>query len=458
MKTMTGNEIARVIEANIIQGDGQVQFGAVSTDTRRLVPGQLFFALRGEHFDAHDFLDQAREAGAAGLVVSRAVAGLADNIPVFLVKDVLLALQKLARYNRERHSLPVIAVTGSVGKTTTKDIIAAILSTRWNTLKTPGNLNNEIGLPLTMLELNERHQAAVVEMAMRGPGEINYLCKIARPTGAVITSIGEAHFEHLGSVEKIAQAKGELLAHIDHAGFALLNAHSPQMREQARRCRGKVFFFGDSAGVDIRALNIRPAGRMMCFDAEMGETRFEACLPLPGRHNVHNALAAIGAGWVLGLSVSEIRRGLESVVLSGGRGEIVDLKGITVINDTYNANPASMRAALNALVQVAGPRRKIAVLGNMLELGELSKAGHDQVGEAVFSAGVNYLLTVGGLARWIAAGAREKGLRAGNIKECATTEEAVVILKDLCVPGDVILIKGSRSMRLEKICEALLNS
>lgn len=455
---MTGNEIARVIEANIIQGDGQVQFGAVSTDTRRLVPGQLFFALRGEHFDAHDFLDQAREAGAAGLVVSRAVAGLADNIPVFLVKDVLLALQKLARYNRERHSLPVIAVTGSVGKTTTKDIIAAILSTRWNTLKTPGNLNNEIGLPLTMLELNERHQAAVVEMAMRGPGEINYLCKIARPTGAVITSIGEAHFEHLGSVEKIAQAKGELLAHIDHAGFALLNAHSPQMREQARRCRGKVFFFGDSAGVDIRALNIRPAGRMMCFDAEMGETRFEACLPLPGRHNVHNALAAIGAGWVLGLSVSEIRRGLESVVLSGMRGEIVDFKGITVINDAYNANPASMRAALDALAQVAGPRRKIAVLGNMLELGELSRAGHDQVGEAVFSAGVNYLLTVGDLACWIAAGAKEKGLQVENIKECTTTEEAVVILKNLCVPGDVILIKGSRSMHLEKICEALLNS
>ncbi|MBC7325502.1 MAG: UDP-N-acetylmuramoyl-tripeptide--D-alanyl-D-alanine ligase, partial [Moorella sp. (in: Bacteria)] len=280
--------------------------------------------------------------------------------------------------NREHYAVPVVAVTGSSGKTTTKDMIAGVLSAAFPTLKTPGNLNNEIGLPLTLLELDGRHRAAVVEMAMRGPGEIDYLCRLARPTAGVITNIGEAHFERLGSLEKIAQAKGELLEHIDRAGFALLNAHSPHIREQAARCRGKVYFFGLAEGVDIRALNIRPEGRTTRFEVELPGARFEVHLPLPGRHNVLNALAAAGVGWALDLSVEQVKKGLERIALSGMRVEITEHKGVTVINDAYNANPSSMRAALDVLAQVAGPRRKIAVLGNMLELGELAGAGHYQ--------------------------------------------------------------------------------
>ena len=455
MKTMTIAEIAKATGAKIVQGDVTVQVSAVSTDTRTLIPGQLFFALRGERVDAHDFLPRAAAAGAAGLVAARAVAGLPAEVPLLLVDDPLLALQKLAGYNRKSYSLPVVAVTGSSGKTTTKDMIAAVLATALNTLKTPGNLNNEIGLPLTLLELSARHQAAVVEMAMRGPGEIDFLCRIARPTAAVITNIGEAHFERLGSVEAIARAKGELCEHIGPAGFALLPAESPYIREQAARCRGKVFYFGADARADLRAEKIQSEGRATRFDAVMGKERFSVRLPLPGRHNVLNALAAAGVGRALGLSFAQIAEGLERVSLSGMRLEITDQEGITVINDAYNANPASMRAALDVLAQVAGPRRKIAVLGDMLELGALAAAGHRRVGEALLENGVDYLVTVGEHAREIAAGAKENGFPAEKSRECATGEEAAAVLKALLVPGDVMLVKGSRGMRMEKIIAAI---
>lgn len=455
VKTMTVAEVAGAIGAVILQGDTRTQVNAVSTDTRKLAPGELFFALRGERADGHDFLPQAVAAGAAGLVVARAVTGLPARIPVLLVDDPLLALQRLAGYNREQHSLPVVAVTGSSGKTTTKDMIAAVLSTSLVTLKTTGNLNNEIGLPLTLLELSAHHQAAVVEMAMRGPGEIDYLCRIARPTAAVITNVGEAHLFRLGSLANIARAKGELLDHIGPAGFAILNAESPYLREQAARCRGKVFYFGLSPGVDIRASNIRFEERATRFAVELAGTRWEVHLPLPGRHNVYNALAAVGVGWALGLPFARISRGLAGVTLSAMRLEIIDRKGITVINDAYNANPASMQAALAVLAQVAGPRRKIAVLGNMLELGELAAAGHYRIGEAVATHGINCLITVGELARGIAAGARAKGLAAENIRECAALEEAGAVLENLLAPGDVLLVKGSRGMQMEKIVAAL---
>jgi len=457
MKTITIAEIASVINAAILQGDSSGCVRAVSTDSRSISGRDIFFALRGERHDAHEFAVAAAQAGAAGIVVSRPVAGLPTGIPVLLVEDTLLALQNLAGYNRDQHDLPLVAVTGSAGKTTTKDIIAAVLAVKFNTLKTMGNLNNEIGLPLTLLNLNAQHQAAVVEMAMRGPGEIDYLCRIARPTAAVITNIGEAHFERLGSVENIARAKGELLEHIDSAGFAVLNAHSPYIRQQAASCRGKVLFFGETPEADICARNICLERYGMSFDLKMDSARTKIYLPLPGRHNVFNALAAIGVGRELGLSVEQIKKGLRNIPSSGMRLEITNVEDLTLINDTYNANPSSMQEALAVLAQVAGTRRKIAVLGDMLELGGFSIPGHNLVGEAVLSAGVNCLVTVGSLALRITAKARENGFPAKNIWECATGEEAVDVLKKLLVPGDVLLVKGSRGMRMEKICQDLFN-
>jgi UDP-N-acetylmuramoyl-tripeptide--D-alanyl-D-alanine ligase len=455
MRPLTLAGVARATGAKILQGDPQRQVSAVCTDTRKLSPGELFFALRGERFDAHDFLGQAAAAGAAGLVVSRVPAGLPGDVPVLLVADTLAALQKLARFNRERCPVPLVAVTGSAGKTTVKDMIAAVLESGFPTLKTKGNLNNEIGVPLTLLELDDRHRAAVVEMAMRGPGEIDALCRIALPTAGVVTSVGEAHAERLGSVENIARAKGELLDHIGENGFAFLNAHSPYLREQAARCRGRVFFFGLSSGADVRAAGIRPAGRATQFTVELPGERFAVTLPLPGEHNVLNALAAAGVGWALGLDAAGIKSGLERVSLTGMRTEITEWAGITVINDAYNASPASVRAALGVLAQVAGGRRKIAVLGNMLELGEFARSGHYGVGEAVRAAGVDFLVTVGELARGIAEGAREKGFSAGRIRECADREEAAAVLRELLAPGDVLLVKGSRGMQMEKIIETL---
>mgnify|MGYP005835200647 CR=1 FL=1 len=455
VKPMTLAEVARAAGAKFLRGDPHLVVNSVCTDTRKLSPGELFFALRGERYDAHDFLDRAVAAGAAGLVVSRLPAALPAGVPVLLVEDTLAALQKLARYNREQFTLPVVAVTGSAGKTTAKDMIAAVLESRFVTLKTKGNLNNEIGLPLTLLELNGRHGAAVVEMAMRGPGEIDALCRVALPTAGVITSIGEAHLERLGTVENIARAKGELLAHIGEDGFAFLNAHSPYVREQAARCRGRVFYFGFGEGADVRAAGIRFEGRSTLFSVVLPGEEFAVALPLPGEHNVLNALAAAGVGWALGLDAAQIKKGLERVALTGMRTEIVERAGVTVINDAYNASPASVRAALGVLAQVAGERRKIAVLGNMLELGEFARPAHYGIGGDVLAAGVDCLVTVGDLARFIAEGAREKGFPADGIRECSGTEEAAAALRELLAPGDVLLVKGSRGMRMEKIIEAL---
>lgn len=455
MKSMTIAEIANKTNAGILQGDSSGWVRAVSTDSRSISEGDIFFALRGERHDAHEFAAAAAKAGASGIVVSRLVHGLPAGIPVLLVKDTLLALQNLAGYNRAQYELPLVAVTGSAGKTTTKDIIAAVLAVKYNTLKTTGNFNNEIGLPLTLLNLNSQHQAAVVEMAMRGPGEIDFLCRIARPTSAVITNIGEAHFERLGSVENIAQAKGELLEHIDSSGFAVLNAHSPYIRCQAARCRGKVLFFGETPEAELRARNIYLEKHGMSFDLEVDDMHTKIQLPLPGKHNVFNALAAIGVGRELGLSIKQIKKGLGHIPSSGMRLEITNVEDITLINDTYNANPASMLEALSVLAQVAGNRRKIAVLGDMLELGGFSVPGHNLVGEAVFSSGVNCLVTVGSLAPRIAAKARESGFPPQNIWECVSGREAVDVLEKLLVPGDVLLVKGSRGMCMEKICQEL---
>jgi UDP-N-acetylmuramoyl-tripeptide--D-alanyl-D-alanine ligase len=454
---MTVAEVASAVGAKILQGNPKRYVYGVSIDTRQLERSQLFFALRGERFDAHDFVLQAVQAGASGIVVERFIPGLPAEANVLQVADTLSALQKLARYNRDKFHAPVVAVTGSSGKTTTKDMIAAVLSVRLNTLKTTGNLNNEIGLPLTLLKLGDQHQAVVVEMAMRGAGEIDFLCRLARPTAAVITNIGEAHLERLGSIEEIAGVKGELLDHIPAGGFAVLNAHSTYMRRQAPRCQGKVLFFGTYEGVEIRASNICPDGGGNYFTVEAGGERSEMYVPLPGPHNVFNALSAIGVAREMGFSLPEIAKGLASVVLSGMRLDVVQAGNVTVINDTYNANPSSVRAALEVLLETACTRRKLAVLGDMLELGEAAFAFHHQLGEAFVSAGVYYLLTVGDLARHIAAGALASGLPAGRIFECNSNKHAVEVLRELLVAEDVVLVKGSRNMRMEEIVEALCN-
>jgi UDP-N-acetylmuramoyl-tripeptide--D-alanyl-D-alanine ligase len=349
----------------------------------------------------------------------------------------------------------VVGVTGSTGKTTTKDMVASVLETRLRTLKTAGNFNNEIGLPLTLLALDETCEAAVVEMAMRGPGEIDCLSRIARPDGAVITNIGETHLELLGTVSNIAAAKGELLEHIPPGGFALLNAESPYIRREAGRCRGKVIFFSMDSPADITAENIRPEGGGSRFTAVMDGGSHEFFLPVPGRHNVMNALAAIGVGLEMGLTAAEIARGLTAVSLTGMRLEMIEAGGLKIINDAYNANPASTKAALQVLVEQAGDRRAVAVLGDMLELGQRAAQGHREVGETTAGLGLDYLVAVGGLAAGAADGALAAGMPGDRVFRCEDNAGAVEILDKLLEDGDVVLVKGSRGMRMEQIVQHL---
>ncbi|MHB8157985.1 MAG: UDP-N-acetylmuramoyl-tripeptide--D-alanyl-D-alanine ligase [Desulfocucumaceae bacterium] len=444
------------IPADIISEVGQKTFNSVCTDSRSVKSGDLFFALRGQNSDGHNFVHKAIREGAGGIVADRYVEEMPPGIPIFIVRDTLGALQDLARHNRLRSGVPVVAVTGSSGKTTTKDLIFGVLSEKFCTLKTEGNYNNELGLPLTLLRLDESHQAAVVEMAMRGPGEIALLASIALPDGAVITNIGEAHFERLGSVDNIARAKGELLDNISGQGFAVLHGSSPYIKREALRCRGRVVFYGEGPEMDVYVCQVTPFDGGNNFKAVAGGREDNFFVPLPGRHNVINSLAAIATGLELGVWPAEIRKGLAGARLTSMRLEVSELNGVRIINDSYNANPSSARAALQALVEIAGKKcRKIAVLGDMLELGEKSEPGHREVGACAAEAGVDLLVVVGKMAKYIGEGALEAGVPSGGISHYGSAREAALALKGRLIPGDVILVKGSRGMKMEEFIYVL---
>ncbi len=464
MKNLSIGEIARAIAARVIGAGPDVYCRQVSTDTRQIAPGDLFVALVGERFDAHDFLPQAVANGAAALVACRVpgsdpAAGSDLGVPVLLVDDTLTALQQLGAYNRQQFSLPVVAVTGSNGKTTTKDLIASVLATRYKTLKTAGNLNNHIGLPLTLLTLDETYGAAVLEMGMRGLGEIDLLASLARPNVAVITNIGEAHLERLGSIENIAQAKSEILNHLDPHGCAVLNGDDPRVRAVAGKYKGRKLFYGLAEGNDIKAGGITSVeGKATAFTVQYQDMQAIIRLPIPGRHNVLNALAAVGVGLVTGLSMVEIAGGLAAPELTAMRLEILQTGKYKVINDAYNANPAAVKAALAVLAEQAGSCRRVAVLGNMFELGVRAESGHREIGAAAFADGVELLVTVGDLAEYIAEEAIVKGMSTAQVFRCKDNSQAIDVLHSSLKAGDVVLVKGSRGMRMEEIVRDITRS
>ncbi len=423
-------------------------FKGVSTDTRTIKRGNLFVALKGENFDGHDFLLRAVENGAAGVVVSSREAYVPEKTATILVPDTLAALQDLARYHRRRFILPVIGITGSNGKTTTKDMTAAVLSGRLRVLKTQANYNNDIGLPQTLLGLAADHQAAVVEMGMRARGEISRLAAIAAPTVAVITNVGETHVEVLGSVENIAAAKSELVEAIAAGGLVILNADIPLVRAMRAQTAARVVLYGLEPDADVRAENIAAGERDTAFDCVHPGGTFPVTLPAVGKHNVYNALAAITVGLELGLSPGEINAGLATFQASAMRLAIETLGPYTVINDAYNASPLSMQAAIDTLGMVARGR-KVAVLGDMLELGEYAASAHSRVGEQLADSGVQVVVTVGEQARHIAAAALEGGVKVAVA--CAGHDEATEALRKLLRSGDTVLVKGSRGMKMEKM-------
>ncbi|MCL0100760.1 UDP-N-acetylmuramoyl-tripeptide--D-alanyl-D-alanine ligase [Peptococcaceae bacterium] len=452
MKNFTLEEITLAVDGELMQGDKNKTVSSVSIDTRTLKKGDLFFALRGTKYDAHEFLEQAVEKGASGLVVSKDDLSLKSSVPIIKVSDTLKALAKLAAYNRKENDVFIIGVTGSNGKTTTKDLIYAVLKKKYSVLKNKGNFNNEIGLPLTLLELNESHDYAVLEMGMRGFKQIDALCKIADINAGVITSIGTAHLELLGSIDNIALAKGEILENVPQNGFALIPADKLAMLRPAR-CRGEVYTFGVEVNADYCATDIKVKNGLMEFIAHTPYGKAKMSLPLLGRYNVANAIAAVAVALKLGFELEEIKEALLDVEVSPMRLQIIKNKKFIIINDAYNANPDSVKAAIDVLLELGDGRRKVAVLGDMLELGEKEQEMHYEVGE--YLKNIDVLLTVGRLAEHIAFGAKSAGLTKDNIYCCKDNMSAVAKLEEILQLNDIVLVKGSRGMHMEYIVKGI---
>ncbi|HEX9051234.1 MAG TPA: UDP-N-acetylmuramoyl-tripeptide--D-alanyl-D-alanine ligase [Anaeromyxobacter sp.] len=432
----------------------------VSTDTRTLPAGSLFVALRGDRFDGHAFLPEAAGRGAAAAVVderfdpTEGVPGPAGRL---VVPDTLLALGAIARLHRKRFQIPVVGVTGSNGKTTTREMVAAILATRGKVLKTEGNLNNEVGLPLTLLGLDPSHSAAVVEMGMSHPGEIARLAAIALPQVGVVTLAAPAHLEGLGTVDAVADAKAELYQGLPPGGIAIANADDARMLKRAQASGRRMITFSAAKGRrgDVVVLEIVSQGDDgLRFVLGVGNRELPVHIPgLVGAHNAANAAAAAAAAIALGCTDREIGRGLATVRPVGRRLRLEQLpSGVALLDDCYNANPASMAAALATLAGLAAGRRPVAVLGDMLELGAFEAEAHRAVGAEAARAGVKALATFGPRSRGAAEAARAAGLEAFHTED---VDALVRWTKATLAPGDVLLVKGSRGMRLERLVEAL---
>jgi len=455
---LKGSEVIEACGGKLLQGNPEQYLTGFAIDSRQIRAGDFFVPLPGERTDGHLFIAAAAAAGADGAFHEPARAPDPEIPPGFLligVNDSLTALQQLASVYREKFDLPVIGITGSSGKTTTKDFTAGVLSAKYRVLKTTGNLNNEIGLPLTILKLEEDHQVAVLEMGMSAGGEITTLCNIAKPSIGIITNIGEAHIEQLGSIEAIAEAKGELLDYLGSGGVAVLNGDDPRLLEIRKRYPGKAYYYGFNQG-DIKGLKLSLRGEKSFFRVrfpDKSEGWFES--PLPGRESAGNALAALTVGYILGLTLQQMTEGLAKSEVSSGRLQVLhNKKGTGIIDDTYNANPASVRAALKVLAELGGAKT-VAVLGDMLELGPAAAEAHLSIGRYTAECGISYLVTVGELARTIADGASGSGI---SVHACTDHDQALDFLRSLPLDENwYVLVKGSRGMQMEKIVHSLIS-
>ena len=454
---LKGNQIIEACKGRLLQGNPELQVSGFCIDSRQVNPGDFFVPFEGENTDGHLFIGAAASKGAAGSFVQvgkTVVLDADENFLLIEVEDTLKALQQVAAEYRKRFNLTVIGVTGSSGKTTTKDFIAGVLSSGYKVMKTTGNLNNEIGLPLTILKLEKEYEVAVLEMGMSARGEIATLCEIAQPQIGVITNIGTAHIELLGSIEAIAEAKGELLDYLGSGGVAVLNGDDPRLLEIRKRYPGKAYVYGYNQG-DIKGLVLSQKGEKSFFRVrfpDKSEGWFES--PLPGRESVSNALAALTVGYILKLTLKQMQEGLLSSQTAEGRLQVLDKQDrFRIIDDTYNANPASVQAALKVLAELGG-EKTVAVLGDMLELGAESLEAHRETGRFTAESGIGCLVTVGELARNIAEEARSHGM---EVYPCSTHDEALAVINSLALhPGWYVLVKGSRGMKMEKIVQSLI--
>jgi len=446
MKPLTARQIAEILGKQVSAGNPDaLAAGGVSTDTRTLAAGAVFFALRGENFDGDSFADGALEKEAAVVVVHKWDGQAPAHAAVIVVSDTLLALQKLAHWWRKQLDLPVVGITGSNGKTSTKDFTAAVLARRFRVSATRGNLNNHIGVPLTVLSTTPEHSAAVWEMGMNHSGEIAPLCEIAKPKFGIITNIGTAHIEFLGSRDAIAEEKGMLARSLPADGVLFIPAGCEYHEYLRQRTKAQIIPVGNGRGL-VRAENLRFGATSTSFTLVIEDGgSAEVMLPVPGKHMVTNALLAAGAGWKLGVPVEEIAAGLASTGLTGGRLARYESNGVAVIDDTYNANPESMAAAIDTLADmpVNNGARRFIVLGRMGELGSHAPAAHLKTGQLAASRGLR-VIAVGEGADGIARG-------AGDAPFFPDLAEAAAWLSREVKPGDAVLFKGSRTATVEKV-------
>lgn len=444
--------LARITASTLPDGGKGVQITGISTDSRNINPGEIFVPLRGERFDGHDYIIQAVRNGAAACLSEEVIAGLA--VPVLLVKDSLRALGDIASAARLRLKGPLIAVTGSAGKTTTKEMLATVLSRTGSGLKTSGNFNNLIGLPLTLFGLKDEHTWAVLEMGASALGEIERLTEIAAPDMGVITNIGPAHLETLKGLDGVSRAKGELFAGLK-GGTAVVNLDDERVACLPIANGVRRVTYGLDERADVRAEEIRDGRSHIGFRLLLPDKQHQIKLQTQGRHNVHNALAVAATCWALGIEGVDISRGLAEFVPVPGRMNIFPLPcGGELLDDSYNANPLSVSAALATLGEKGAKGRRVAVLGDMLELGDEEARFHFEIGRKAATS-TDLLVAVGPLSKEIAKGARDAGLGGEMILELDDCDAAIVAVAELQRPGDQILVKGSREMRLDRLASAL---
>ena len=448
MERVRLTEMAQALNVHAEEAAG-IEVVGVSTDSRTVRPGDLFFAIRGDNFDGHEYVEDAFAKGACAAVVSDEAA---CSGPALVVDDTVDALLRLAAWYRDRFDIPVVAVTGSNGKTTTKDMTAAVLSTKFRTARTPGNYNNHIGVPLTLFEIESEHEMAVVEIGMNHPGEIARLAAAARPSVGVITNVAESHIETMHDIDSIAQAKAELLDALPPDGTSVLNWDDPRVKALWTRGPGSTVTFGLAPDAEVRAVDIDAGVDAVSFElADDGRVT----LPIAGRHNVMNALAAIAVGRVVGVSDADAARGLSSFETSPMRMSFERAGGRVVLNDAYNCNPGSLAAALEVLVDAAGEGTSAAAIGDMLELGSASERAHREAGARAAELGVDWLLLFGTEVAALRVGALEAGMPASRVRIFESKTALVETLRKELDESAVLLVKGSRGMRMEEVVELL---
>lgn len=458
----TTREILEATGGELLCGDPDRSFAGISIDSRSITPEDFFMAIIGESHDGHGFAPAVVDQGIRGLVIGRQKA---DSLPMaawqkggincIAVDDTTRALGDLAAFNRRRADVTVAAITGSNGKTTTRKLTAGVAVRQFKTLATAGNYNNQIGLPLTLLGLEPDHQVAVVEMGTNNPGEIARLAEIALPDIGVLTNIGPAHLEGLGSLEGVRREKGDLIKGLNHGGKAVLNADDTRVLQLVEETQHEVLLYGRSPEADIRAEKIKEDDRSTSFQLVLKQEHIAVELKVPGHYMVSNALAAAAVGFLLNIPATEIKTGLESFTPVSGRMNICHLaNGVHLIDDTYNANPDSMKAALATLNQMRSTDRGIFVAGDMLELGARAPELHGQLGALASGSRIDRLCASGEYATDVRAGALEQGMKSTDIVT-GSRQEIIEDLKGFLQPGDWVLIKGSRGMAMEVVVDGL---